>query len=77
MLMSLLTLILGIVLAVTLGLLTRELHWTDQLVQRLEQYAANERRPLHGRTIHSNYHEEPVQPIFESVSKRILDRFLK
>ena len=77
MLLSLLTLLLGIVLAVALGLLTRELHWTDKLVQRLEQYAAHERRPLHGRTIHSNYHEDPTQPVFHSLSQRILDRFRK
>lgn len=77
MLMSVIALILALVLSGALALLTRELHWTDKLVQRLEQYAANERRPQHGRTIHSNYHEEPVQPVFHSVSQRILDRFLK
>jgi len=43
---------------------SRELHQTDKLIQRLEQYAANERRPQHGRTIHSNYQEEPTQPVF-------------
>ena len=77
MLMSAVVLVLGVVLSVALGLLTRELHRTDRLVQRLEQYAANERRPLHGRTIHSNYQEDPLQPVFHSVSQRILERFRK
>lgn len=73
MLMSVITLFLGLVLAGALALLTRELHWTDKLVQRLEQYAANERRPQHGRTIHSNYHEEPTEPVLQSLPKRIFD----
>ena len=75
MLISALALILGVALAVALGLLARELHWTDRLVRRLEQYAANERRPQHGRTIHSNYREEPVKPVFNSVTHRILGLF--
>lgn len=75
MLMSVIILLLGLVLAGALALLTRELHWTDKLVQRLEQYAANERRPQHGRTVHSNYQEDPVEPVFQGVSKRILKQF--
>jgi hypothetical protein len=73
--MDALTLILGILLALALGVLSRELHQTDKLIQRLEQYAANERRPQHGRTIHSNYQEEPTQPVFNSVPQRILKLF--
>ena len=74
MVMSALTLLLGLVLAGALGLLTREIHRTEKLVQRLEQYAAYERRPQHGRTVHSNYsHEEPTQPVLQSLPKRIIN----
>lgn len=73
MVMSALTLLLGLVLAGALGLLTREIHRTERLVQRLEQYAAYERRPQHGRTVHSNYHEEPTQQVLQSLPKRLID----
>ena len=72
--MTLLTLLLGLVLAAMVILLARELHRTEELVRRLEQHAAHERRPRHGRSIHTNVEEEPLQPVFHSVPQRIIER---
>ncbi|WP_077531028.1 hypothetical protein [Vreelandella utahensis] len=73
--MTILNLVLGAVLLALTGAVAWELHRQEKLVQRLEQYAAHERRPKHGRVIHSNY-EEPVVPAFETLPKRILERFI-
>lgn len=71
--MTLLNLLLGGILLVLLGAVVWELHRQEQLVQRLEQYAAHERRPKHGRVIHSNY-EEPIMPAFETLPRKIFEQ---
>ncbi len=71
--MTLLNLLLGGILLVLLGAVAWELHRQEQLVQRLEQYAAHERRPKHGRVIHSNY-EEPIMPAFESLPRKLFEQ---
>lgn len=74
--MTILNLLLGAIVLTLAGLVTWELHRQEQLVQRLEQYAAHERRPKHGRVIHSNS-EEPVVPAFETLPKRIIEHFIR
>ncbi|PAU80493.1 hypothetical protein CK501_08605 [Halovibrio salipaludis] len=71
--MTILNLLLGGILLVLLGAVAWELHRQEQLVQRLEQYAAHERRPKHGRVIHSNY-EEPIMPAFETLPRKIFEQ---
>ena len=73
---TLLNLLLGATLLTLSGLSVRELHRQEQLIQRLEQYAAHERRPKQGRVIHSNY-EEPITPAFETLPKRIIDQLTR
>lgn len=72
--MIILNLLLGGVLFALVGWVVWEIHAQEKLVQRLEQYAAHERRPKHGRVIHSNY-EEPIMPAFETLPKRIMEQF--
>ena len=71
--MTLLNLLLGGILLALLSAVAWELHRQEQLVKRLEQYAAHERRPKHGRVIHSNY-EEPIMPAFETLPKKIFEQ---
>ncbi|MGM0449832.1 MAG: hypothetical protein ACQERE_03315 [Pseudomonadota bacterium] len=71
--MTFLNLLLGGILLALMGAVVWEIHRQEKLVQRLEQYAAHERRPKHGRVIHSNY-EEPIMPAFESLPKRIIEQ---
>ncbi|XOZ34547.1 hypothetical protein ACMDCT_04760 [Halomonadaceae bacterium KBTZ08] len=71
---TILNVLLGIILLALSAAVIWEIHRQEQLVQRLEQYAANERRPKHGRVIHSNF-EEPIAPTFESLPQRIIERF--
>lgn len=70
--MTLLNLLLGGILFALVSAVAWEIHRQEQLVQRLEQYAAQERRPRHGRVIHSN-DEEPITPAFETLPKRIIE----
>lgn len=74
--MMLLNLLLGATALTLSGLAVRELHHQEQLIQRLEQYAAHERRPKQGRVIHSNY-EEPIMPAFETLPRRIIDQLTR
>ncbi|MFO7787951.1 MAG: hypothetical protein R6W87_09325 [Halospina sp.] len=74
--MTILNLFLGAVLLILTGAVAWELHRQEKLVQRLEQYAAHERRPKHGRVIHSNY-EEPVVPAFESLPRKLFEQITR
>lgn len=71
--MTLLNLLLGGILLGLLSTVARELHQQEQLIRRLEQSAAHERRPKHGRVIHSNY-EAPIRPAFETLPRKIFEQ---